>query len=171
MSVKEVKKRSFSIMDSPWGCLEIEYSEKGIYALRKKEQKFRQKESKNQKEPCFVSECRRQLKSYFKEAKTNLFSELDMDYSDYTVFQRRVLSELRKVRAGVTISYEELALKSGAPKGARAIGHVMSLNRTPIILPCHRVVRKNGEMGGFAYGIEWKKKLLKHEGIVISNEI
>ncbi len=164
--MKEKKQFDVSILDSPWGCLEIKYSERGIYSIHMKKKTI-QKVGKNEKEPLFVKECRNGLQGYFKQAKKKMFRELYIDYSGYTPFQRNVLEALSKVDVGMTMSYEELAKKSGSPKGARAIGHVMSLNRTPIILPCHRIVRKDGGMGGYAYGVDWKKKLLEHEGIFV----
>lgn len=166
MTVKAENPFQISTLQSPWGCLEIKYSERGIYSLDMKKKKNNGGEI-NKDEPLFVKECRRRLQDYFKRSEKKMFSELKIDYSGYTPFQLRVLQALSKVDTGTTISYEKLATKSGSPKGARAIGHVMSLNRTPIILPCHRIVRKDGGMGGYAYGLDWKKKLLLHEGILI----
>lgn len=158
-----MKKRQIEtfLVESPWGSLQVIYSEEGIYALKKTSRKIKG----SQKLPILADECRKALKHYFEGKADAPFSSLIIDYSDYTDFQKKVLRALSKVRHGKVLSYADLAKKSGVQNGARAIGHVMSLNRTPILLPCHRIVRKDGGMGGFAYGLSWKKSLLKHEGI------
>ncbi|QDT18140.1 Methylated-DNA--protein-cysteine methyltransferase, constitutive [Alienimonas californiensis] len=82
-----------------------------------------------------------------------------------TPFARRVVAELRRVPRGETVSYAELAARAGSPRGARAVGGVMRSNRTPLLVPCHRVVGAGGRLGGFSAptGIELKKRLLALE--------
>jgi len=84
-----------------------------------------------------------------------------------TPFQRRVWWETYIIPYGETISYEELAKRVGEPKSARAIGNALGANPIPLIIPCHRVIRTDGGLGGFTAGIEVKKKLLELEGIFI----
>ncbi len=81
-----------------------------------------------------------------------------------TSFQLRVWEQLRQVPQGEVISYKELAIRVGSPRASRAIGLAMSKNPLPLFIPCHRVVRSNGSLGGFAGGITLKKQLLLHEG-------
>lgn len=81
-----------------------------------------------------------------------------------TPFAKSVLRALSKIPYGHTITYAELAIRVGHPGAARAVGAVMASNRVPIILPCHRVVAKNG-IGGYSAGLGWKKYLLKIENI------
>jgi O-6-methylguanine DNA methyltransferase len=82
-----------------------------------------------------------------------------------TEFQRAVWGELLKIPLGRTSTYQEIASAVGKPNGARAVGNAVGANPLHYIVPCHRVIRKNGEMGGFAGGIDVKKNILKQEGI------
>ncbi|MCA9073214.1 MAG: MGMT family protein [Planctomycetaceae bacterium] len=93
------------------------------------------------------------------------FSDVEVNLSHLTEFQARVIAELRKVGYGETLSYAELATRAGSPKAARAVGSVMSQNRIPLIIPCHRVVGTSGHLGGFSAprGIALKKELLEME--------
>lgn len=86
-----------------------------------------------------------------------------------TAFQRRVIQNCRRIAVGKTLSYGELATKSGAPRAARAVGNVMRTNRVPIIVPCHRVVAAGGYLGGYSAGsgLSVKVRLLKMEGVVL----
>ncbi len=78
-------------------------------------------------------------------------------------FQRRVWKGLLKIPYGKTISYEELADRIKAPRGQRAVGHANGLNRIAIIIPCHRVVKKGGTLGGYGGGLWRKQRLLELE--------
>jgi O-6-methylguanine DNA methyltransferase len=69
---------------------------------------------------------------------------------------------MRKIQPGKTMSYSELAAAIGHPKSARAVGGAVGRNRLLLLLPCHRVVGKNG-LGGFRVGLDWKRKLLALE--------
>lgn len=81
-----------------------------------------------------------------------------------TPFERRVWCETKVIPFGETISYGELAHRVGNPKASRAVGSVLGKNPIAIIVPCHRVIRSDGGMGGFGGGIELKRKFLKLEG-------
>ena len=76
-----------------------------------------------------------------------------------TPFQVRVWDALRRIPYGETRSYVDLAGDIGAPNASRAVGHTNGLNRIAIVIPCHRVVNKNGELGGYGGGL-WRKRLL-----------
>ncbi|MFN0199499.1 MAG: bifunctional transcriptional activator/DNA repair enzyme AdaA [Planctomycetaceae bacterium] len=80
-----------------------------------------------------------------------------------TPFQRRVWDQLLAIPYGETRSYEELARTVGIPKAARAVGRANGLNRIAIVIPCHRVVNKDGQLGGYAGGLRWKQFLLDLE--------
>ena len=81
-----------------------------------------------------------------------------------TEFQKKVWEEMQKIPYGKTRTYGELAEKVGNPKGARAVGMACNKNKIPVIIPCHRVVGKNGKLTGFAGGLDIKELLLKIEG-------
>lgn len=81
-----------------------------------------------------------------------------------TPFQSKVWAALRKIRSGKTWSYEELARRVGSPAAVRAVGAANGANPIPLVLPCHRVIGKNGKLVGYGGGMERKVWLLKHEG-------
>lgn len=76
-----------------------------------------------------------------------------------TPFQLKVWNALRRIPYGGTIAYEELARRIGSPTGQRAVGHANGQNPIAIIIPCHRVVNKDGKLGGYGGGL-WRKRLL-----------
>lgn len=88
-----------------------------------------------------------------------------------TDFQCKVWMELAKIPYGETISYGELAKRIGKPKAARAVGMANHQNPLQFLLPCHRVIGRDGSLTGYAGGLELKKSLLEMEKRVIGNEI
>jgi AraC family transcriptional regulator of adaptative response/methylated-DNA-[protein]-cysteine methyltransferase len=81
-----------------------------------------------------------------------------------TAFQESVWRELRKIPAGETRSYAEIAAAIGHPKAVRAVGSANGDNHVCVLIPCHRVIRSDGSLGGYGGGIERKIKLLEAEG-------
>ena len=80
-----------------------------------------------------------------------------------TIFQRRVWHELRRIPRGETRTYQYIARAIGAPRAVRAVGSACGANPVAVVIPCHRAVRSDGGMGGYAWGIARKKKLLELE--------
>lgn len=80
-----------------------------------------------------------------------------------TVFQERVYQALRRVPAGETITYSELARRIGLPKAARAVASACAKNNLAVLVPCHRVVRADGSLSGYRWGVERKRALLLRE--------
>jgi methylated-DNA-[protein]-cysteine S-methyltransferase len=80
-----------------------------------------------------------------------------------TPFQRAVWAALRRIPPGTTCSYAELARAVGAPAAVRAVGAANGANPIAIVIPCHRVVRSDGTLGGYGGGLERKRWLLEHE--------
>ena len=85
-------------------------------------------------------------------------------------FQRRVLIAEFDIPRGWISTYGRIAKHLGTPKGARAVGRALACNPFPIIVPCHRAIMSDGDLGGFGGGIEMKKALLELEGIEISQK-
>lgn len=108
-----------------------------------------------------LESCEKQLMQYFKGERRRF--DLPLDISG-TAFQRRVWQALAEIPYGETVTYGELAKSIGSPGAARAVGAACGANPIAIILPCHRVLGKNGP-GGYAYGAETKKVLLKIENL------
>lgn len=80
-----------------------------------------------------------------------------------TAFQRRVWEALRKIPAGKTATYSEIANRIGAPKSVRAVANACGKNRIAVAIPCHRVVRTDGSLSGYRWGVERKRNLLERE--------
>lgn len=81
-----------------------------------------------------------------------------------TAFQQRVWRALRTIPAGAIMTYAELAMRMGAPKAVRAVAGACAANPLAIIVPCHRVVRSDGALSGYRWGVERKRELLRREG-------
>jgi methylated-DNA-[protein]-cysteine S-methyltransferase len=107
-----------------------------------------------------------QLREYFAGQRLDFDLPLDLPPLEPTTYS--VLLALREVRAGETVTYAELARRSGTGVPARAIGSIMAANPVPLVIPCHRVVAADG-LGGYSGGdpgheLETKRWLLEHEG-------
>lgn len=85
-------------------------------------------------------------------------------------FQKRVLVATSKIPRGKVTTYKEIAKSIGNPRACRAVGNALGKNPRPVEIPCHRVVKSNGDVGGFGFGKEKKIELLKREGIEVRNE-
>ncbi|MCZ7392363.1 MAG: methylated-DNA--[protein]-cysteine S-methyltransferase [Candidatus Methanoperedens sp.] len=102
-----------------------------------------------------------ELERYFNGEEIDFSCELDI--SHLSPFAQKVLEETTKIGYGETITYSELARNIGS-KGARAAGRALAINPLPIVIPCHRVVAKNG-IGGYSAGVDIKTRLLELEKI------
>lgn len=109
-----------------------------------------------------------ELVRYWKGEKVNFLTVVDL--SDYTPFRRKALEVCATIPYGVLKSYGDLAIAVESPKACRAIGGAMGANRTPIVIPCHRVIGSSGTLTGFAGGIEMKKRMLELEKVVLKGE-
>ncbi len=119
-----------------------------------------------------LQEAEKQIKEYF-EGRRKQFS-LCLDLRQGTSFQRKAWHALQKIPYGQVISYQKQAGMMGCYRGYRAVGNANGKNPIPIIIPCHRVIRKSSEtkmtqrkMGGFTGGIEKKAFLLQLEGTLV----
>lgn len=90
-----------------------------------------------------------------------------LDLSAGTVFQQKVWNALRQIASGRTRSYSQIARAIGRRKAVRAVGGACGANPTPVLIPCHRVLRSGGGLGGFSGGLKWKRLLLAREGVAI----
>lgn len=105
-------------------------------------------------------EVYKQLQEYFLR-KRKVF-DLPLELKG-TPFQIEVWKSLMSIPYGETRSYEEIAKMIGKPKACRAVGNANNKNKIPVIIPCHRVIGKNGNLTGYALGLDIKEKLLKLE--------
>jgi methylated-DNA-[protein]-cysteine S-methyltransferase len=118
-------------------------------------------------EPRFFEEVEGLLRRYFRGEQVEFTMPLDL--SELPAFTRRVLAETRKIPHGKLASYAMIAGRSGRPFGARAVGQALHRNPIPLIIPCHRVVKKDGSLGGFGMGLDMKVRLLALEGIRVDH--
>lgn len=109
-------------------------------------------------------ELRSQLESYASGDPID-FRSLEIALPVVTSFRRNIISATRSLAYGQTISYGDLARQAGHPRAARAVGTVMSSNRFPILVPCHRVLAAGGKLGGYTspLGTRFKQRLLEME--------
>jgi methylated-DNA-[protein]-cysteine S-methyltransferase len=84
-------------------------------------------------------------------------------------FRERVFRVVKKIPKGKVLTYKMVAKLAGNPKAWRAVGNILNKNLNPKIIPCHRVIKSNKEIGGYKYGIKRKISLLKKEGMIIKN--
>ena len=112
----------------------------------------------------FLNDAEEELKDYFAGTRKTFCVRLDARGS---AFQRGVWRELAKIPFGETRSYGELAENLDNPGAVRAVGSANGANPISIIVPCHRVIGKDGSLTGFGGGLEIKKKLLRHEGVLL----
>jgi len=113
--------------------------------------------------PC--KNIQKSLDAYF-AGKLDVFREIKMDPAG-TPFQRTVWHALKRIPAGQTLSYKSLANEIGRLLAARAIGSANAGNPISIMIPCHRVITRNGQLSGYAGGINRQRWLLQHEGVII----
>lgn len=102
-----------------------------------------------------------QLDEYFNK-KRQAF-DIPLDWDGHSEFHIQVWEELLKIPFGHTTSYSAIAHKLGNPKSVRAVGMANRNNPTAIVVPCHRVIAKNGDLQGYFYGLDMKRKLLELE--------
>ncbi|MFH2092491.1 MAG: methylated-DNA--[protein]-cysteine S-methyltransferase [Pseudomonadota bacterium] len=112
------------------------------------------------KDAGFFKKISSQLEAYFKGELMEF--NIDMELNG-TEFQKKVWKELAKIPYGTTIAYGELAVRIGNPNASRAVGMANSKNPLPIVIPCHRVIGKDGSLTGFGGGLDVKQKLLNLE--------
>jgi methylated-DNA-[protein]-cysteine S-methyltransferase len=116
--------------------------------------------------PQRLDRVRHQLDEYFEGSRRDFDVEIDWQLSHG--FRRKVLEALfAEVGFGHVVSYGELAERVGNPKASRAVGTAMATNPIPIVVPCHRVLRSGGALGGYGGGLPVKEFLLRHEGAML----
>lgn len=103
----------------------------------------------------------RQIEEYFTRRRRLFDLPLDLQLSHG--FRRTVLSQLRQIDYGATASYAAVAAGAGRPKAVRAVGTACATNPLPLVVPCHRVVRSDGSLGGYGGGLDIKRALLDLE--------
>jgi len=114
--------------------------------------------------PAYIVTLRKKIHRYLKGEKVS-FLDTPLNLSKSPPFSRKVLLETKKIQWGKVVTYRELAKRAKSEGAARAVGNSMNKNPFLIIIPCHRVLRTDGSLGGFAKGLNIKKELLSLERI------
>ncbi|MDH5467654.1 MAG: methylated-DNA--[protein]-cysteine S-methyltransferase [Candidatus Aminicenantes bacterium] len=159
-----------TILDIPKGKIFLAKTEKGLsYAtflknksqLKEIEGFLKRKGIPLQADPSLFRLEERLFKKYF-EGEEEDFISLPLDFVSGTPYQRKVWLEARKIPYGKTISYKSLAQRLNH-RGYRSTGQALGRNPLLIIIPCHRVIRADGSLGGFGLGLDFKEYLLRLE--------
>jgi len=114
--------------------------------------------------PGRLDAVRRELDEFFAGRREGF--DLPLDWSLSTGFTRRVLQATAAIPFGTVSTYRAVAAGAGSPKATRAAGNALSANPLPIVVPCHRVLRTGGGLGGYTGGLDRKEKLLVIEGVL-----
>lgn len=154
--------RYHTIIESPVGDLHLVFNDTAVSGLyfshSNKQPDFTQYQEKAHHP--LIKKVRTQLKEYFQGTREKFDLPLDLQGSP---FQIQAWKQLQKIPYGKAISYSEQATKMGNPKWTRAVGGANGRNPISIIIPCHRVIGKNGTLTGFGGGVDRKEFLLKLE--------
>lgn len=153
---------------TPLGPVQLLASPEGLAGLWFEDQKHRPREldghwPRAAQHP-WLEQAQRQLAQYFTGERRHF--DLPLDLSAGTAFEQEVWRALLQVPHGQTCSYGELSARIGRPGAARAVGAAVGRNRLSIIVPCHRVIGKKGDLTGYAGGLPRKRALLHLEGRV-----
>jgi methylated-DNA-[protein]-cysteine S-methyltransferase len=148
----------FRQISSPFGTITMAASDAGLTSITLGPQKDNRSDL-NFKH-VILDAAEEQLTQYFEKKRTTFDLPLCLQGTE---FQKQVWNILREIPYGQTISYGEQAKQLGNPKASRAVGGANGKNPLPIVIPCHRVIGKDGSLTGFSGGMEWKKALLEWE--------
>ncbi len=161
---------AYRVIDTPVGALLLAATEQGLvrvaYDREDHDAVLGQLASRVSprvlRAPARLDPAARQIGEYFARRLT-LF-DLPLDYRLSHGFRRIVLSHLTEIRYGETASYAAIAAAAGSPRAVRAAASACATNPLPVVVPCHRVVRSGGAVGGYVGGTDTKKALLALEG-------
>jgi methylated-DNA-[protein]-cysteine S-methyltransferase len=161
---------SYAAVDSPFGNLLAASTERGLVRLAFPEEsvdsvleRLAERLSPRIVEaPTAPQPVLRELDEYFAGSRREF--EMDLDWSLIGPFGRRVLEVTSEIPYGGVLSYSEVAAEAGSPRGSRAAGNALGSNPIPIVIPCHRVLRTGGSLGGYGGGLDRKRYLLELEG-------
>src|SRR6266481_6485782 len=168
---------TYAIVDCPLGRLLVAATEKGICAISLGDSdavleaaliaEYPAAEISRDGDGINLSRLVDTLISHLNGQQPHLDLPLDVQA---TAFQRRVWEELRSIPYGSTRSYSQVARSLGEPKATRAVARACATNPVPLVIPCHRVVREDGDPGGYRWGPERKQRLLEQESSALQQE-
>lgn len=140
------------------GSFQVQMNDEKLSSLKRV-----QKKSSSHQLPPLVKKLKLWLDDYASGKRPPAFPLKDCDLSQGSPFQQKVWKALYQIPMGECRSYTDIAKKVKSPKACRAVGQANHVNPLSIIIPCHRVIRSNGDLGGYASGLAMKKRLLSLE--------
>jgi AraC family transcriptional regulator of adaptative response/methylated-DNA-[protein]-cysteine methyltransferase len=156
---------------TPVGNVFLALTDKGICALTiakvgeqstvEKELRHRFPKAELKRDPKAVAPLLEELREVMSGERQLMKTPLDLRG---TPFQNKVWSAMQSVTSGETCSYKELARRAGRPRAVRAVANACARNPVAILVPCHRILRHDGGLGGYGCGLDCKRALLKAEG-------
>jgi AraC family transcriptional regulator of adaptative response/methylated-DNA-[protein]-cysteine methyltransferase len=154
--------KKYSSVETAVGTVYAAATERGIcrIALNATETEFQRKAPGAVRDDAALTRPLGLLRRYLAGENVSLDS-IEVDISAGTRLQQAVWRALRGIPKGTTVSYGQLAARVGRPRAARAVGNIVGQNPVAFILPCHRVVRSDGSLGGFGLGADIKEYLLE----------
>ena len=163
---------AYTTADSPFGTLTLAATEEGLVTVglpnlptdEVLENLAAKVSPRILEAPGRLEEARRELDLYF-ERRLKSF-DVPLDWRLSSGFRQQVLRQIDGIPFGQTRSYKEVAAGAGNPRAVRAAGSACGSNPIPIIVPCHRVLRTGGGLGGYGGGLELKEELLRLEGVL-----
>jgi methylated-DNA-[protein]-cysteine S-methyltransferase len=164
---------AYTVEDSPVGPLLLAATKRGLVELgfegRKEldlylERLTRKLSPRVLEAPARLDPVRRELDEYFEGRRTHF--DVPLDWSLSKGFTQRILRATAKVPYGEVSTYRQMAAKAGNERAVRAAGNALGANPIPIVVPCHRILRTGGSLGGYGGGPERKEFLLRLEGFL-----
>jgi methylated-DNA-[protein]-cysteine S-methyltransferase len=166
--------KHYCLFDTAIGACGVAWRERGLTRLQLPESDRSATERRlcanvarvSQSTPAEIDQLIAMIQDYMTGRSVD-FTAVAIDLTDVEPFRRKVCEMARAIPWGQTVSYGELARQTGSPGAARAVGHALSRNPVPIIVPCHRILAKGRRIGGFSApgGTFTKKRLLALEGV------
>ncbi len=161
---------TYAPVDSPFGALTLAATKRGLVRVAFPEEDVdtvlerlaRRISPRIVQASAPLDDARRELDEYFDGRRREF--ELALDWTLIGAFGRRVLRVTSDIPYGGVLSYAEVAADAGSPRGSRAAGNALGSNPIPIVIPCHRVLRTGGALGGYGGGLDRKRWLLTLEG-------
>jgi len=162
---------AYSTLDTPLGTMLLAETDRGLVRVGLPREAFEdvlteladRVSPRLLERPARVDRARRELDQYFAGERRRF--DLTLDWRLITgPFRCNVLEAISRVPFGEAITYGEAAARAGSPRAHRAAGNALGSNPIPVVIPCHRVVRAGGAIGGYGGGPEMKRFLLRHEG-------
>jgi methylated-DNA-[protein]-cysteine S-methyltransferase len=163
---------AYATVDSPLGPLVVAATPRGLVRVAYTESRTdagvleelaRKVSPRVLEAPARLDAVRRELDEYFEGRRSDF--DLPLDWALTRGFTSRVLQATARIAFGSTSTYAEVASHAGSPRAVRAAGNALGANPLPVVVPCHRVLRTGGGIGGYTGGLERKEYLLRLEGV------